>query len=690
MRHSSLVLLSPLLLLSLPACALWPFKEKRFKDEAFINAGSLGLSKLDGRVAAVGDWNGDSKLDLFTLSGEAKTVQIHLWNGDKYKYIPSHTLSLSERIINVIPGDYNHDGHLDLLLMYDKSEGGGWWGSKAERLGMGVYLGGGPDGGFQEESWTLPLSVPSQPMIYDADGSLRPSLLGYQPTETGEDVVSWRNNGTGFTLDIPQLRPMDQICTMANPHSSAFVDIDGDCLPDLVLHCTRSKSINFIQIWLNRGDAGYILTRSYDLPSGSGPISFADTNRDGSVDIIFPTCTRKSASTGLGRDCNINIAHNKQVPLCSTEVSQWNTDGLLKCRGWGDMCLSDENFEFSFDESDASFTSIPLSELLPDSLNPGILLHPPSDSSILLPLRPGDFNVDGFPDFLFIISDDTKSSESTQVKILENTPCAKGVIGCKKGTKRGWRLGHGKGWYDLEEITDAVGASWLDLDEDGSLDIMIQRSGDQIGQKVTFIQNNFYHDAFFLKTEVLNGVCDGKCEPTSGGKSYNPLGVSYSGATYKFTVLDTAGHRVAQQVAQLPQTGYHALQTPYAFFGLGRTNNYVEKLFIGASLAPPNHVTFLESLIPNSQVIINPPYPAVISSPDEKTEALRSPVKARSTEWKSQLYLKPGEWVPWVGAAVLGTVIVLGAVVLGLNEREKREDERDRQRALHAINFQAL
>lgn len=30
---------------------------------------------------------------------------------------------------------------------------------------------------------------------------------------------------------------------------------------------------------------------------------------------------------------------------------------------------------------------------------------------------------------------------------------------------------------------------------------MVQRSGDQIGHKVTFIQNNFYHDAFFLKTE---------------------------------------------------------------------------------------------------------------------------------------------------------------------------------------------
>lgn len=97
MRHSSLALLSSLLLLSLPTFAFWPFKEKRFKDEAFINAGPLGLSKLGGRVAAIGDWDGDSKcvlycrswrlywlcvrLDLFTLSDEAKTVQIHLRNG---------------------------------------------------------------------------------------------------------------------------------------------------------------------------------------------------------------------------------------------------------------------------------------------------------------------------------------------------------------------------------------------------------------------------------------------------------------------------------------------------------------------------------------------------------------------------------------------------------------------------------
>ena len=32
-------------------------------------------------------------------------------------------------------------------------------------------------------------------------------------------------------------------------------------------------------------------------------------------------------------------------------------------------------------------------------------------------------------------------------------------------------------------------------------------------------------------------------------------------------------------MAQLPQTSYHALHTPYSFIGLGRTNNYVEVSF---------------------------------------------------------------------------------------------------------------
>lgn len=59
-------------------------------------------------------------------------------------------------------------------------------------------------------------------------------------------------------------------------------------------------------------------------------------------------------------------------------------------------------------------------------------------------------------------------------------------------------------------------------------------------------------------------------------------------------------------VAQLAQTSYLSLQTPYSHFGLGRTNNYVENLFIGSTRRQAQHFMNIEGVIPNSQVVIAP------------------------------------------------------------------------------------
>jgi hypothetical protein len=42
---------------------------------------------------------------------------------------------------------------------------------------------------------------------------------------------------------------------------------------------------------------------------------------------------------------------------------------------------------------------------------------------------------------------------------------------------------------------------WKYANNQGSLDIMVQRSGDQGAGTVTFVKNSFYHDAFFLKAQ---------------------------------------------------------------------------------------------------------------------------------------------------------------------------------------------
>jgi len=127
-----------------------------------------------------------------------------------------------------------------------------------------------------------------------------------------------------------------------------------------------------------------------------------------------------------------------------------------------------------------------------------------------------------------------------------------------------------------------------------------------------------------------------------------PSGASTLGASYKYTILDTSGGRSAAQVPQLPQTSYQALNTPYAFFGLGRTNNYIENLFAGATR---RRVAALEMVIPNSKLVINP--------------------GAEPDEWHKELYLRPGQWIPWVGVTVLGTMVALSGVVLVLHLNEK-------------------
>jgi integrin alpha FG-GAP repeat containing protein 1 len=94
------------------------------------------------------------------------------------------------------------------------------------------------------------------------------------------------------------------------------------------------------------------------------------------------------------------------------------------------------------------------------------------------------------------------------------------------------------------------------------------------------------------------------------------------------------------------------LQTPYSFFGLGRTNNYIENLFVGATVHAEQHFINMEGVIPNSKVVILP--------------------SAREGEaWKKELFLRPGRWIPWVTATVVLSTVVLAIIVLVLHLNEK-------------------
>ena len=85
-------------------------------------------------------------------------------------------------------------------------------------------------------------------------------------------------------------------CTLANPHSNAVVDLNGDCLAgldifyrmsaqnlsitlDIFLVCDDGRGSKSYQIWVNNKVDGFSLSQEGSLPSGTQSISFADVGK---------------------------------------------------------------------------------------------------------------------------------------------------------------------------------------------------------------------------------------------------------------------------------------------------------------------------------------------------------------------------------------------------------------------------
>lgn len=643
----------------------WPFKPQRFTGNALLEAGALGIDP-DMRVIAFGDFNGDQFVDVVALGSDQKLLAIFTWSHAEFRFTQSALFRHPYSVQNVIPGDFTQDGKLDLLVVGS--------GETSNELSVSLYI-AKYEGGFDMNPVVAPPSALVQPVAVDANGDMKIDLLGLTPNS--DNLKVWQNTWNASrpnrgVFEVTDLRMDDASCKLANPHSNAFVDLDGDCLADLFLVCDDGNGKKRFQIWTNDKTSGFHLRQSEQLPAGTQAISFADVDRDGTVDMIFSTCASVSSKTGIGSSCSINIAYNKQIPLCESATTPSMVNGRRVCRPLESLCLRDPLFKFDLrgDDSNEAFVSIPLSSLVPsaDGKSPGLLVMDTTSSPPLpVPITLGDSDLDGFPDLLLIVAHDDR----TTPKLLFNTPCGPSVVGCGGDRKRGWKVGK-KGIEVLDKVHDARGVAMVDMDEDGTLDIMVQRTGKQGQGKISFLQNNFYYDAFFLKAIVLNGACEnGWCASPNGSTKFHPYGVSYSGATFKYSVIDTSGKRAAAQVAQMPQTGYQALQTPYTFFGLGRTNNYLESLFVGSTKHSQEHFIAMEGVIPNSRVVV-------------------IPATHDGASWRRELYLRPGKWIPWVTFTVALATAMLAGIVGLLHLAEKRADERERRKASHRINFDAL
>lgn len=78
----------------------------------------------------------------------------------------------------------------------------------------------------------------AQPFILDYNGNLGVSILGYEPDS--KELLVWQLGTANFTKIPANLVDKEinkNACQVSHPHSSAFIDLDGDCLAGSPISC---------------------------------------------------------------------------------------------------------------------------------------------------------------------------------------------------------------------------------------------------------------------------------------------------------------------------------------------------------------------------------------------------------------------------------------------------------------------
>ncbi|CAB4001548.1 Hypothetical predicted protein [Paramuricea clavata] len=517
------------------------------------NVGLAGNSL--GSLAAFGDFNADKKADLFFINNakDKSKVDVYLWDSKEFE-MSQATITLEKVIItNVIPGDFNSDGHLDALLSYYNKTLPLYQHQTFVKLFLGI------DSHFELNNIIeLGDALTDQPAIVDFNGDLQPDLLADKESDGKRYWWSYSRENNSFTSELV-VNTTDML-PLSIPHSCAFLDMNGDYTADMVLTTenTSSKVVKY-EVWLNT-DGVFTTNKQeiYSKPDSAivvGQSTFADIDSNGFADHILPVCFDK-ACTKSGIYVRTT---NTWSPILRSEDSQ--------------------NYKWNFFKGTVE------------------------DSIPLMTIRIGDYNMDGYPDAAMVVEithDNDKGSPKRRVVLLENVKCGSGAS-CYNGRTFSMDLD-----ATLYSIDSPVIVGFFDLYDDGTLDLMVVSSNDTANTYQTHaIQNVIYSDTCFLKVMVLGGSCYSDCP-----SGVTPYGVNQAGPCVKYVTTGLHGNTKVASATQLSQAAYFALQPPYIVFGLGRTPNFVEELIVGLprSRTSPIRVHTWTSIIPNSQVIIIP-YP---------------------------------------------------------------------------------
>ena len=181
-----------------------------------------------------------------------------------------------------------------------------------------------------------------------------------------------------------------------------------------------------------------------------------------------------------------------------------------------------------------------------------------SDSLVNPLIRFGDINTDSYPDFIVTLQN--KENFSQSVKIFYNYELSYN----NKGT--GIRAYGINNTYENPIINNAIYSSFFDIDEDGKLDVVIVYKESENLYNTIGLFNTYVYDCYYLKSLILK---------EKRINYANNIGVSL-----RYVTADVDGTRRMDLATQAIQLNQISLNLPYAYIGVGRSNNFIENFHV--------------------------------------------------------------------------------------------------------------